>query len=176
MEFLSAKRLEAMELEQLIAYKSLLTHISELKDFPGAEIGNSISEIKSLIEERLSQNTNGYRGISTREISTALVVKSGDTRFLDGMLEELRKAREAQEQSDKELNEKEQKEANIEVFKSFYAQMTYSMPEVVDMLGRETVLSILDKETLAKLVGMDKDSKSELKGKKDRNREVQIEH
>ena len=53
MEFLTVTELEAMKVDDLAAYRSLLEQVFSLESFAGSEIGSKLGEVRDLIVKKL---------------------------------------------------------------------------------------------------------------------------
>lgn len=172
MEFLTKEDVNGMSLEGLIAYRSIFEHLKSLTDFIPNDVNAKLGEVKTRIEEIVVGNIQGYEGISTKEMTKALAIRE-DRKFMDGLLDKLREAKEALDEEAKKNGEKDQKQELIKVLTTTYGDMIYPMAQVVAILGKQKVISILGKEISAKLV----DRTDKNADKKSQNREtIEIEH
>ena len=151
MNFLSEAILQTKNSKELIAYKSLLLHEIEAQ-LNTNNIRKQLIGLNKIIDKQIDDELNNYFSIGTRETeSNALQVQTDDIRFLNGMMDKLRVAIQERQQSDRLNGEEEQKSA----MKVMLSSVTYSMPQIVGILGSSQVIEIVGHERAAQIAGID---------------------
>jgi hypothetical protein len=115
------------------------------------DIKKQLIDLDEMISTQLDSEINNYFSIGIRETeSNALQVQTDDMRFFNRMMDKLRLAIEERRESDRLNGEEEQKNA----MKLMLSKVTYSMSQIVGILGSSQVIEIVGHERAAKIAGM----------------------
>lgn len=165
MKFWTDAELKEKNSEEIIAYKSLLLHEADAQ----FDTNNIKSELSKL-DEVINSKFNNYFSVGTREVETALQVQNSDIRFLNGIMDKIRVVMEDRKQLDRIKGEENQKEAMKNVLKN----ITYSISQIVGILGSSQVIEIVGHERAAKMVGMENANQRVTTGNS-RNRDLDLD-